>query len=212
MTSSKGNIFRVTGHLCGEFTGPGEFPTQRPVTRSFDDFFDLRLNKRLSKQSWGWWFETLSRSLWRHHNETICSDVAILAGTNSVSPSNGHHGGMTAPVPQTVFRSNLNLYKMCPTDHNEILYTSRQCLILEAWRYLSVARWCFSKWPTSCPTLGVLRMLTKFRRQLHLLVYIFIQTSLKFVPIGPIEYKPSLVQILAWHRTGDKPLSEHMMA
>ena len=51
MTSSKGNIFRVTGHLCGEFTGPGEFPAQRPVTRSFDLFFDLSLNKRLSKQS-----------------------------------------------------------------------------------------------------------------------------------------------------------------
>ena len=40
--------------------------TQRPVTRSFDVFFDLRLNKRLSNQSWGWWFETLSRPLWRH--------------------------------------------------------------------------------------------------------------------------------------------------
>ena len=39
MTSSNGDIFRVTGHLCGEFTGPGEFPTQRPVTRSFDVFF-----------------------------------------------------------------------------------------------------------------------------------------------------------------------------
>ena len=45
-----------------------EFPTQRPVTRSFDVFFDLRLNKRFSKQSWGWWFDTLSRSLWRHCN------------------------------------------------------------------------------------------------------------------------------------------------
>ena len=50
MTTSNGNIFRVTGHLCGEFTSPGEFPTQRPVTQSFDVFFDLRLNKRLSKQ------------------------------------------------------------------------------------------------------------------------------------------------------------------
>ena len=69
MTSSNGNIFRVTGPLCGEFTGPGEFPTQRPVTRSFDVYFDLRLNKRLSKQSRGWWFETLSRSLWRHRND-----------------------------------------------------------------------------------------------------------------------------------------------
>ena len=46
----------------------GEFPTQRPVTRSFDVFFDLRLNKQLSKQWWGWWFETLSHPLWRHHN------------------------------------------------------------------------------------------------------------------------------------------------
>ena len=49
MTSSNGNIFRVTGPVCGEFTGPGEFPAQRPVTRNFDVFFDLRLNKRLSK-------------------------------------------------------------------------------------------------------------------------------------------------------------------
>ena len=45
-----------------------EFPSQRPVTRSYDVFFDLRLNKRLSKQSWGWWFETLSSPLWRHRN------------------------------------------------------------------------------------------------------------------------------------------------
>ena len=68
MTSSNGNIFRVTGPLCGEFTGPGEFPTQRPVTRSFDVFFDLRLNKCLSKQPRGWWFETPLLSLWRHRN------------------------------------------------------------------------------------------------------------------------------------------------
>ena len=47
----------------------GEFPTQRPVTRSFDVYFDLRPNKRLSKQSWGWWFGTPSYPLWRHHNE-----------------------------------------------------------------------------------------------------------------------------------------------
>ena len=65
MTSSNGNIFRVTGPMCGEFTGPGEFLIQRPVLRSFDIFFDLRLNRRLSKQPWGWWFEIPSWSLWR---------------------------------------------------------------------------------------------------------------------------------------------------
>ena len=46
----------------------GEFPAQRPVTRSFDVFFDVRLIKRLSKHSRGWWFETLSHPLWRHRN------------------------------------------------------------------------------------------------------------------------------------------------
>ena len=71
MTSSNGNIFRVTGPLFGEFTGPGEFPTQRPVTRSFDVFFDVRLNKRLCKQPWGWWFETPSWSLWRQCNVCV---------------------------------------------------------------------------------------------------------------------------------------------
>ena len=68
MTSSNGSIFRVTGHLSPV---TGEFPAQRPVTRSFDVFFDLRLNKRLGKQSWGWWFETPSRPLWRHWGEAL---------------------------------------------------------------------------------------------------------------------------------------------
>ena len=49
--------FHVTGRLCWEF------PSQRPVTQSFDVFFDLRLNKRLSKQSKRRWLETTSRSL-----------------------------------------------------------------------------------------------------------------------------------------------------
>ena len=71
MTSSNGNIFRITGPLCGEFNGPGEFPAQRPVMRSFDVFFDLRPNKRLSKQPWGWWFETPLWSLWRQRNAIL---------------------------------------------------------------------------------------------------------------------------------------------
>ena len=41
MTSSNGNIFRVTGHLCGNSPVAGEFPAQRPVTRSFNIFFNL---------------------------------------------------------------------------------------------------------------------------------------------------------------------------
>ena len=55
--------------LCaGKSPVTGEFPVQRPVTRSFNVSFDLRLNKWLRKQSWGWWFETPPFSLWRHRN------------------------------------------------------------------------------------------------------------------------------------------------
>ena len=52
--------------VTGEF--PGEYPTQRPVTQSFDVFFDLSLNKWFSKQWWGWWFEMPLHSLWCHCN------------------------------------------------------------------------------------------------------------------------------------------------
>ena len=70
------NIFRVTGLLWGV---TGEFPTQRPVTRNVDVFFDLRLNKRLSKQSWGWWFETSSHPLWRHSNGNLFHNLHSCA-------------------------------------------------------------------------------------------------------------------------------------
>ena len=62
VTSTNGNNNHVTGPLWGEFL------TQRPMTRSFDIFFDLRLNKRLSKPSIRRWFETPC-SLWRHCDE-----------------------------------------------------------------------------------------------------------------------------------------------
>ena len=65
-------IFSALLAICaGNSPAHGEFPTQRPVTRSFDIFFDLRPNKRLSKHWWGWWFETPSSPLWRYWNEQI---------------------------------------------------------------------------------------------------------------------------------------------
>ena len=58
--------------LCaGNSPVTGEFPTQRSMTRRFDVFFDLRLNKWLSKHWWGWWFETLWSSLWRRCNVVV---------------------------------------------------------------------------------------------------------------------------------------------
>ena len=77
MTPSIGNISRVTGLCEGNSPVTGEFPSQRPMTRSVDTFFDLHLNERLSQQSWGWWFETPSRSLWRHCNALIWLSVVL---------------------------------------------------------------------------------------------------------------------------------------
>ena len=68
MTSSNGNVFRVTGFCEGNPPVTGGFPSQRPVKRSFDVFFDPRLNKRISKQSRRRRFETSSYSLWCHCN------------------------------------------------------------------------------------------------------------------------------------------------
>ena len=58
----------------------GGDPSQRPVTRSFDVFTCFWIKRSLSKQPWGWWFETPSRSLWRHGNWWICR-VEYSSGT-----------------------------------------------------------------------------------------------------------------------------------
>ena len=98
MTSSNRNIFRVTGHLCREFTGLRWIPR----TKASDaELWYLGLNKQLSKQSRGWWFETLSCPLWRQCNGKGFScglwlvAVAVQAGPSPqnvrYSNSNGEH-------------------------------------------------------------------------------------------------------------------------
>ena len=70
--------------LCaGNSPVTSEFPSQRPVTRSFDVFFDLRLTKRLSKQSRHRWFETPLRLLWRHCNMMPNSDPVFRAAVGT---------------------------------------------------------------------------------------------------------------------------------
>ena len=82
MTSSNETYSALLVLCAGNSPVTGEFPSQRPVTRSFDDFFELRLNKRLSEQSRCWWFETPSGSVWRDFNvinEPIsCSTSHVL--------------------------------------------------------------------------------------------------------------------------------------
>ena len=79
--------FSVLLALCaGNSPVTSEFPSQRPVTRSIDVFFDMRLNRRLSKQSRRWWFETSSRSSWRHCN--------VPSQSSRQSTKNGMHSSL----------------------------------------------------------------------------------------------------------------------
>ena len=83
MTLSHGNIYRVTGPLCGEFTGYRWIPLTKTSNAELWFFFDLHLNKRLSEQPRRGWSETPSGSSWRQCNAAIHSS---LTGRGNVFP------------------------------------------------------------------------------------------------------------------------------
>ena len=133
MTSSNGNIFRVTGPLCGEFTSHQWIPrTSGQWSGSF--VFSLIC-------AW--------TNGWVNNQDVGDFDVGFLRNViNTLRPrQDGRH------LPDDTYK------------------------------------WIF----------------------LHENVWISIKISLKFVPNGPISNIPALVQIMAWRRPGDKPLSEPMM-
>ena len=117
MTSSNGNIFRVTGPLCEEFTGHGEFPTQRPVTRNFDVFFDLRLNN-------GWVNNREAGDLRRHSGHY---DVSVMK-----------HSLITARHISFYFLHILTWFKTCekqwklPPNHRFAIVVNQSIVVL--WR------------------------------------------------------------------------------
>ena len=160
MASSNGNISALLDLCAGNSPVTVELPSQRPVTRRFDVFFDLRLNKRLCKQSWGWWFETPSRALWRHRDETnisSCVYYCLCSFPSAMVPA--HTINTLRP------RQNGRLFA------DDIF----KCIFLNE------------------------------------NIRISIKISPKFVPKGPINNIPALVQIMAWRRSGGKPLSEPMV-
>ena len=159
MTSSSGTIFRITGPLCGEFTGPDEFPAQRPVTRSFDVFFDMCLNKRLSHQPWGWWFETPPWSLWHQCNgESLFPVESYFLSTIglSVSPFNqfmiqnqcfdcvhSSHVGGRLSLQSVDQNENLHIVTVClspEVDYLPVWVTTPYPVCSVFWIYL-----CFSR-------------------------------------------------------------------
>ena len=113
MTSSNGNIFRVLALCAGNSPVAGEFPAQRAVMRNFDVFFDLRLNKQLSKQSWRWWFETQQVSETKYLGVNISEDLHWSK----------HIQGLASKASSTLglLRRNLSL---CPQKLREQAYIS----------------------------------------------------------------------------------------
>ena len=102
--------------ICaGNSPVPGEFPTQRPVTRSCDVFFDLRLDKRLSKRSWGWWFETPSHPLWRQCN-VVWSYIDGLAQNCSKSSALA-----------------MELQQLCTKPSIYSLRYAHRCMMMTSW-------------------------------------------------------------------------------
>ena len=77
MTSSKGSLYRITGLLYGDFTGDRWIPRTKASDPELWCFFDLWLNKCLSKQSWGWRIETPPCWLWRHCNDTTLAEDSL---------------------------------------------------------------------------------------------------------------------------------------
>ena len=141
----------------------GEFPAQRPVTRSFDVFFDRGLNKRLSKQSWDWWLR-------RHRVHYDATEMH----------SHGKSVDMFSP---SILRINIGAGNdLLPSDNKQAV----------TWTNVNTLR----------PGQNGRRFADDtFRRMfLNENVRISIKISLKFVPKGPINNIPALIEIMAWRR------------
>ena len=96
----------------------------------FDVFFDLRLNKRLSKQSWGWWFETLWCPLWRHPNVKITNELSHLAKCGNINEIDGWEldcGMSTVNAPLT---HNFTL-----SYRNGVFKSNYHSLVPQPWNY-----------------------------------------------------------------------------
>ena len=118
--------------ICaGNLPVPGEFPAQGPVTRSFDVFFDLCLKKRLSKQSWGWWFEMLSCSLWRHRNDWY--HINYLSVCISFTPQLNY---IMYFLSMFCFIFSTHLLSFCALMTSLFLYISPQLYIFDCGSYI----------------------------------------------------------------------------
>ena len=107
MTSSNGNMFYVTGPLCGEFTGHRWIPCTKASGAKLWCFLWSApgMNKRLGKQLRDWWFETPSRILWRHCNELryVSGNMHIIVACVARSCYTEHISGTLQQLMQDAY-------------------------------------------------------------------------------------------------------------
>ena len=196
------------------------------MTQSFDNFFYLRLNKGLHKQSWGWWFGTPSYSLWRQCNAwplgglVMRKTVPLWLHTHAVrgphnSVSSLTHDGLPCLTPMrkltSINRISHNATRWCqefPIPWN--IQYNIQWKNTQSKMVASGTNWVLN---TLRPRQNGRHFPDDMFKCIFLNenVWIVIKFSLKFVPKCSINNIPALVQIMAWRRPGDNPLSEPMM-
>ena len=136
--------------LCaGNSPVTGEFPSQRPVMRSFDVFFDLRQDKRLSKQSRCRWFETPSRSLWHHCNEcdsrrclnTSVSLLVLSYCTITTTGVNSRKGVTALPCFDVLIVSHLT--RICVNNSLQAITNALKpvCFVISTKSLVCDTRW-----------------------------------------------------------------------
>ena len=188
MTSSDVNIFYITGPLYGNWPVTGEFLSQSPAMRSFDVFFDLCLNKRLSKQLRHWWFEM-----------HICISKSTIIGSDN---------GLSPHQCQAIIWTNARILLIGPleTTFSEILMEISKFSIKKIHLKLSSVKLCsYSLDLNVLKTTSVFAVLflTKFPTfgrqhfQMHFLDRNVVFWS-KFYWILFVGVQ--LVQIMAWHQ------------
>ena len=111
MTSSNWNIFRVTGHLCEEFTSDQWIPHTKARDAELWCFFDLRLNRRLRKQWWGWWFEMPSHPLWLHCKELLFFSVGDITLSLPYSNTLSVHSSNQADI--VIIKYSVHSIRLC---------------------------------------------------------------------------------------------------
>ena len=154
MTSSNEIILRVTGPLCRNSPVTGEFPSQRPVTWSFDVFFDLLPNTKLSKQTWGWLFETPSRPLWRHcnaliNNLLVPNNFFLAAVISYAHKKHGVHIGLDGDDLDRVCHADCRCHVMWLT----YVVGNHSLSLKRSWKHIQIVRTVYAT--GSLATLGV---------------------------------------------------------